>query len=171
MHSSVASPRHFLSVVPYPTLPTDRLRSPPPADQSERSRLWQRAELLHARRRRRRLLLRLPGLLGRLLWLPPPLEDLEYLELGSQCLDPTVRSEANNDAPRERDSAEANRHAPFFPVDWPDVEGLTTFENDEDLAANHDDVHDEEEIVSLNTLEDVQLVVEPAITLWLLAHV
>lgn len=78
--------------------------------------------------------------------------------------EPCVRDEADQCAPGEGNGAEPDGETPFFAVQAGDLESFAADEDDQNLTAHHDEVDNHEDVVASYAFEDVEFVVQSAVT-------
>ncbi len=74
-----------------------------------------------------------------------------------------VREESDEDGPWQAERGEDDTDGPLLAIDVSDAECTTTNEDDGDLCTNHDAVDANEEVVVLQTSENVELVIQTTI--------
>lgn len=89
-------------------------------------------------------------------------------ELGNQSLKEMVRNEANDDTDWDREKAENDGHGPELAtlLLLRNLEGFAANENDQDLTTTHDSTDTDKEPVLGKAFEDVELVVQTTVTVY-----
>lgn len=79
------------------------------------------------------------------------------------ALKPSIGEDPDEDRPWHTKDGNTKTNTPLPSVDPVDGESSASNERDGNLAANHDKVDHNEEVVALDTLENVELIVEPSV--------
>lgn len=75
-------------------------------------------------------------------------------------MEPLVGKQTNEDTDRNREESKNERNSPLGTVQTCNDKGVAAEEDDDDLSSCHDGHHEHEQMVAVETLEDVELVID-----------